>query len=337
MAPSNPSTMRAWQYTSTPGGLERNLSLNTSVPYPFTSPSPNELIIQVHATALNPADYKLAEVPLVPLIFPRKPASPSMDFSGVVHAAGATSGLSPGDRVAGRIPPTQYGALSEYVKVDRGAVARLPDAVGFVDGACLGTAGMTALQSLEGVREGDRVLVNGGSGGVGTYAVQIAKLLGARVTATCSSANVSLVRELGAGEVVDYKGRDVGEVARMGEWDLVVDLVGKPFGLHKACDGGMKRGGRFVQVGAGVDFWSLVDVMRSALLPGVLGGAKTKWKFLMVGNKREDVERLVEWTAQGKLKTVVDTVFAYEDAPKAFEKLKTGRARGKIVVSNSDR
>ncbi|KAF2219903.1 putative zinc alcohol dehydrogenase [Elsinoe ampelina] len=324
---SLPQTYQHWSLptTSSPSGIEHTLHLS-SAPFHFPPPRGSTLLVRVHATALNPADYKLAELPILSSLFPRRPATPCLDFSGEVRCAGADAEFRPGTRVFGRFDgPARRGALAEWVAVEAGDVARLPDGVGWVDGACLGTAGQTALQSLRGLERGGSVFVNGASGGVGSYTVQVARLLGAgEVVGTCSGANVQMVRELGVGEVVDYKTVDVREAVKKGEWDLVVDNVGMPRGLHKACDGRVK--GRYVQVGAEIGWGSVVEFAKSALLPAALGGPKTP----------EDMDRLAEWAAKGELKTMVDTVFSFEDAPKAFEKLKTGRARGKIVVSSSD-
>ncbi|KAF4556292.1 Zinc-binding dehydrogenase-like protein 21 [Elsinoe fawcettii] len=331
---SLPTSYKRWEYPSAITSLPTGLRL-TTCPLPFPAPTTNQLLIRVHATSLNPIDYKLAEIPFLNRFFPSKPAVPCLDFAGTVHSAGPGSSLQPGTRVFGRLSgPGRWGSLAEYVAVTDKDVARLPDKVGFVEGACLATAGLTALQSLKGVGEGSRVFVNGASGGVGTFTVQIARLLGARVTGTCSGANAQLVKDLGAHEVVDYKTQDVKEAVGKGEWDLVVDNVGTPKGLHKACDGRVK--GSLVQVGAEISLSATVEMMKSAMLPVVLGGPKTSWSFIQTQQKTEDMARLAEWAAEGKLKPVVDTVFPFEDAPKAFEKLKTGRARGKIVVGSSD-
>ncbi|PNS21379.1 Zinc-type alcohol dehydrogenase-like protein [Sphaceloma murrayae] len=338
MAP-NPPTMRSWLYTAPHPTLATSLRLEPSVPFPFPSPPPpGHLIIRVHAASLNPADYKLASLPLVWRVMPRKPASPGMDFAGRVWAGGGAGGgvFAEGSRVFGRLAwPAQHGALGEFILVPSSCVAGLPDEVGYEQGACLGTAGMTALQSLRGVREGSKVLVNGASGGVGTFGVQIARILGAEVTGVCSGSNEGMVRELGA-EVVDYKKVDVRQFVSggQGRWDLVVDNVGTK-GLLGACDGGVREGGKMVQVGAGLDVGAAVEMVRNALLPRWAGGAKTRWQFLMVKNDSEDLARLAEWTRQGKLRPVIDSVFGYEEAPKAFERLMTGRAKGNVVVSSS--
>ncbi|KAG8629908.1 hypothetical protein KVT40_001527 [Elsinoe batatas] len=289
---SLPQTYQHWSLpTSSSSGIEHTLRLSTA-PFPFPPSRGSTLLIRVHATALNPADYKLAELPILSSFFPRKPATPCLDFSGEVRFAGFFGRFN---------GPTRHGALAEWVSIDAGDVARLPDAVGWVEGACLGTAGQTALQSLRGLERGGSVFVNGASGGVGSCTVQVARLLGAgKVVGLCSGANVQMVRELGVGEVVDYKTVDVREAVKKGEWDLVVDNVGMPRGLHKACDGRVR--GRYVQVGAEIGWGSVVEFAKSALLPAALGGPKTS----------TDMDSLAEWAAKGELKTLVDTVFSFE-------------------------
>lgn len=183
-----PSTMRAWQWSTCSTTLENALTLNTTAPLPSRPLAPGECIIRVHCASLNPVDYKLAELPLIGRLAIPKPATPGLDFSGTVVRTSPTSSLKPGQRVFGKLEPKQpFGTLGEYIIGSKEGTVPLPDGIGFEEGATLGVCGLVTYQCLiRNVKEGNRVLINGGSGGTGTFAVQIARALGCEVVATCS-------------------------------------------------------------------------------------------------------------------------------------------------------
>ncbi|RYP16760.1 hypothetical protein DL765_004937 [Monosporascus sp. GIB2] len=346
-APANkggPNSMRAWLYSSVQNGLENSLSLSDAAPQPPFPTSPNakdEVLVKVHYAALNPADYKLPELGLAARAMIPVPASPGLDFAGTVVGS-RIEGYAPGDRVFGRMDPGRFGALGEYVVARRSGLARVPEGVGLDEAAAIGTAGITAYQSIApNARPGDRIFVNGGSGGTGTFGIQIAKALGCSVVASCSTANADLCRSLGADEVIDYKTQDVCEVLRARARDgdkfaLVVDNVGSPHNLYKAADDFLAPGGKFVQIAGGFKLSDMGTITSRALLPSFLGGGRHKYQFLLAKNKHEDFVRIAEWMAEGKVKAVVDETFAYKDAPEAYRKLKAGHARGKILVKVSE-
>lgn len=368
-----PTTMRAWTYNSASGGLEKTLYLNeTATPPPASALTKDAVLVKVLYMSLNPADYKLAELGLLarPLVAP--PAHPGMDFSGRVVRAGAVASQTyrAGDLVFGRVDPNRYGTLAEYALVRNGeGLAHVPQGLNAAGGnnetsslaqlAAVGTCGLTALQSLQpylggsggGEKEGEgkSVFINGGSGGTGTFGIQIARALGCRVTTSCSGANAELCRSLGAEEVIDYRTQNVGEAllqhvqAQQPQqpFRVVVDNVGyTPAGqqdLHKAADGFLAAdGGCFVQVGGGASGAAIAATARRALLPGFLGGGKRRWKMIMTAQSHEGLARIGAWMAAGEVRAVIDEVFPFERAAQAYTKLKTGRARGKIVVKVSE-
>ncbi len=187
-APDLPHTMRAWQWTTCPSTLESSLTLNPTASFPTHLLQAGQYLIKVAFASLNPIDYKLAELPLVGRFAIHKPATPGLDFSGTIVSAGLSSDLKVGQRVFGKLEPKQQvGTLGEYVIGSAAGTVALPDEIGFEEGATLGVCGLVTYQCLvRNVKKGDRVLVNGGSGGTGTFAVQIAKALGCEVVATCS-------------------------------------------------------------------------------------------------------------------------------------------------------
>ncbi|KAI0482185.1 hypothetical protein GGR56DRAFT_663204 [Xylariaceae sp. FL0804] len=343
--------MRAWLYTSASGGLERAMKLTSDAPQPPRPLPKGQVLVRVHRMSLNPADYKFPEAlgPLARAVV-GTPAAPGMDFAGVVvEAAGdsGTDGFDVGQKVFGRVFKTRFGPLGEYVLAGREQLAALPDeGVSLDEAACVGTAGLTAYQSIAPhVRagRGDEVFVNGGSGGTGTFGIQVAKALGCRVTASCSARNADLCRSLGADEVVDYTSEDVCAAlrARGKVFKLVVDNVGhSPADLHKAADDFLvpaaEGGGRYVQVGAGASLGDVATLAKRSLLPSLLGGGKSAFEFMFTKESHEDLAQLGRWMQEGKVKAVIDEVFEFADAPKAIEKLKSGRAKGKIVVKVSE-
>lgn len=372
--PEANNTMRAWLYTRVHNGIENSLTLNEAAPRPPWPPttttkhgSSNQVLVKVHFASLNPVDYKIADLGLLARAMVSVPASPGLDFSGTVaslpsnpSAALANEGFQVGDRVFGRLDPTRFGALGEYVVADYEGLAKIPEkgassssSSSLEHASCLGTAAATALQCIgPNVREGagDRVFINGGSGGTGTFGIQVAKALGCWVAASCSTANVELCRSLGADVVVDYKTQDVSAVLRElaaakddgggdgKKFALVVDNVGSsPRDLYKAANDYLDPEGRFVQVGGTFSLADLRATLSRALLPGFLGGGRRSYSYLLMKNIHADLVRLAGWMAEGKVKAIVDgdgdeDGRVFNDAGEAFRKLKTGRARGKVVV-----
>lgn len=325
--------MKAWQYKSVAGGMEKNMQIAEA---PVPVPGENEILVQVHAMALNPVDHKITESP-APLRLLGTTFTPGSDFCGKVTQMGKKAeGFQVGDMVFGaKVGNVANGSLAQYVAVDKGHAAKLPEGVNVDDAASLGIVGLTEMQSLRpNVKSGDKVFINGGSGGTGVYGLQIAKALGCHVTTTCSTPNVEFCKSLGADEVIDYKSADVvKELSTKGPvFKVVVDNVGSPSNLYKASSAFIEPGGKFVQIGLSPSLGGIGQVASNVLRPGFLGGGKAKYQMLMAQPARSDLQQLAEWIKEGKVKGVLDSVFEWDDAPKAYEKLKTGRAKGKIVV-----
>jgi len=339
--------MRAWHFSDTTGGLENSLKLNKSAqlpPHSAQSLGKDKVLIQVTASALNPVDYKFAEVPLVGRLAITKPSSPGLDFSGRIAelGEGGSDGLKVGQLVFGRLDqPTQFGTLAEYTVARRAVIAAIPEGVKSVDAAAVGTAGLTAYQSIvPNVQrgKGDRVFINGGSGGTGVWGIQIAKAVGCHVVTTCSGKNAELCKSLGADEVIDYTQGDIIEALKKksgegGKFDLVVDNIGYSGNLYWQCHHFTSEKAKYVQIGAPMALYTVWEMSMKMLYPSFLGGGKRKFQMLGVSGNGGQMQEIARWMAEGKVKAVVDEVLAMEDAPKAFAKLKTDRTKGKIVVS----
>jgi len=349
MTSSIPKTMKAWQFSQTVGGLERNLTLNSSAALPSNAASlaADQTLVKVIAATINPVDYKFPEIPLVGRLVVGKPASPGIDYAGRVVATGpnsrkvSTQDLKAGQLVFGRLDsPTKFGTIAEYTIVPRQGCVPIPDGVSPQDAACVGTAGLTAYQSIVPfINSGQRIFINGGSGGTGVFGIQIAKAKGCSVVTSCSTPNVDLCKSLGADQVIDYKKQDLAaELTRLGKFDLVVDNVGQPSNLFWQAHSFLKAGAQWEQVGAGFSVSDMRELMSRMFWPRLLGGGNTKFQFIGVTSNYEDYKQIGQWMQEGKVKAITDEVYGMEDKGpvKAFERLRTGRAKGKVVVRVAD-
>jgi alkaline phosphatase D len=329
--------MKAWQYTSASGGIEKHLHMNDKAPIPV--PTNTEILVQVHAASINPFDYKVTENPMIPLrALGSGPFIPGSDFCGKVAKVGKNvSEFKVGESVFGfKTTDLPKGTLAQYVAVPKDAAVRLPDGVSIEEAAAVGIAGLTELQAIKPhVKSGDRVFVNGGSGGTGVYGVQIAKALGCHVTTTCSTPNVALCKSLGADVVIDYKTSSVVKaLAESKPFALVVDNIGNPSNLYKASTSYIAPRGKFVQIGMSPSLSGMKQIAGNMLVPGFLGGGKAKYEMLIGKMALSDLEQLAVWMKEGKLRGIVaeENVFEWGDAKRAYELIKTGRTKGKIVV-----
>lgn len=296
------------------------------------APKPGEMLVRVHAAGVTTADWRLraAAFPgaisavagrlMFGLFRPRKSVLGG-DYAGTVVALGeGVTGFSVGDRVFG----FQFcGAHAEYRVVKAsGAVTLTPEALSDVQAAALPFGGLCALEFLDRfaqVQPGERVLIIGASGGVGVYAVQVARALGAIVTGVASADNLALVEGLGADHVVDY--RQTVPASLSGPYDVVFDTVGA-LDYPRAAPM-LAHGGRFVPLN-----FALGDVWK-----GRRAGRNGHRQILKVnGDTREALDRLVTMIAAGQLRPIIDTVFPFEDIRAAYAKVETRRRKGAVVL-----
>ncbi|ETI19839.1 hypothetical protein G647_08853 [Cladophialophora carrionii CBS 160.54] len=337
---SRPATMRAWQYSSTKGGLEKHLHLNESAAIP--SPKHDQHLVQVLAVALNPIDHKPAEFQLLSRLAIPKPATPGLDFVGYLVTPAAGSALKPGRLVHGctGTSPLAGGGLAEYAVCKPEQVVAVPEGIDRTDAATLGVAGLTAYQTIVPyVKAGDEIFINGGSGGTGIFGIQIAKVVGCSVTTSCSTANVELCKSLGADSVIDYKKQSVLEALKASghKFDHVIDYVGTDFELYWKCHEYTKPGAVFMNVAGHITLPYFWDSFLRRVWPRFLGGGQRKSQGFFTQAKPDQLAQITTWMREGKVRTVIDQTFPFEQARQAITKLKTGRARGKIVVEVSSK
>jgi NADPH:quinone reductase-like Zn-dependent oxidoreductase len=293
-------------------------------------PKDNEVLIKVHAASINHGDSSMVRgSPFVVRLSPGGLRAPNFqipggDVAGTVEAVGKDAGLfQPGDAVFGDLGESGFGALAEYVAAPEDALVRKPDSISFEDAAAVCQAPIVALQGLRDkgeVQAGHKVLVNGASGGVGTFAVQIAKAFGAEVTGVCSTENLDLVRSIGADHVIDYTREDFTQ--RDERYDLIFDNVAnrsvsdylralKPGGTHISC-----------------------AFSGSVLLLGPLRSALSGKKVVQLTHspKVEDLAFMSELMEAGKVVPVIDRRFPLEETAKAYRHRDAG-VRGKVVIT----
>ncbi len=298
----------------------------------------DEVLVAVHAASLNPADWHLIRgVPYVARLQMglRRPsfAVPGSDFAGRVEATGrAVTTVQPGDEVYGTTFMAGFGAFAERVAVPERLVTHRPRNVSFEEAAAVPLAASTALQALRdhgNLQPGQKVLIVGASGGVGTYAVQLANHMGAVVTAVCSSPNLELVRDLGADHAIDYTTQDVGETRE--RYDLVLQLAGTdPASRLRRV---LTPAGTLVQISGESDNRWVGPLGRiiAGRLQSILGH-QTITSFTVQPN-RTDLELLTSLIEKGALRTRVDSTYTLDDLGEALARVETGRTRGKVTVN----
>ncbi len=298
-------------------------------------PKPNELLIRVRATSVTVADVRIRgfnipasyRLPARFMLGFRRPRNPvlGVEFSGEVAAVGSNvTKFKTGDRIFGATPLTQFGSYAEFITVpEHVQLALQPSNLSFEEAAVVPVGAVTALHYLRkaDLRPGKKILIYGASGSVGTYAVQLAAVFGADVTAVCSSTNIELVRSLGARTVLDYAAKDFPE--RLESYDAVLVAVDKiPFDL---CSRVLKENGIYLNITAPVPSLAMV---RTKL---------TSKKMIVVGENAPETSALITelkaFIESGKLRPVIDRTYTLEQIVEAHRYVDTGRKKGNVSVT----
>ena len=301
------------------------------------TPGDDELLVRVRAAAVNPLDWHyMRGTPYIMRLDSGlgAPTNPRMgvDYAGTVEAVGRNvTQFKPGDEVFGG----RNGSLAEFLvaRADRAVVPK-PANMTFEQAASVPVAAITALQGLRDagkLQPGQQVLINGASGGVGTFAVQIAKSLGAEVTGVCSGRNVEMVRSIGADHVIDYTSEDFTQGDR--RYDVILDNVGnRPLLDIRRV---MTPDGRYVLIGGGgPDAGNWIGVFIGPIKALVLSAFVSQDMGMMISQmKKDDLAVLADLMATGKMTPVIDRRFSLGEVPEAIRYLETGRARGKVVIT----
>ncbi len=297
-------------------------------------PADNEVLIKVRAAAVNPYDWHFIRgTPYLVRLFAglRRPKEIRLgvDVAGEVEAVGSSvTHFKPGDEVFG----AGRGVFAEYACALESTLIQKPENISLEQAGSVAIAAFTALQGLRDkgrIRAGQRVLVNGAAGGVGTFAVQIAKAFGADVTGVCSTRNLELVRSIGAAKVIDYTREDFSKGKQC--YDLIFDAVGN----HSlfACRRVLNPGGRLVLAGGSAGKWMIGAIARTLLAPLLsIFGSRKIVGFIAKFNQ-DDLAKLRDLLQAGTVTPVIGRRYALSQVPDAIRYLETGRARGKVAIT----
>ena len=292
-------------------------------------PGKHDVVVQVRCSSVNPKDWKLNKkiTTLVPDLGIR-PYIIGDDLSGtVVETGSAVTEFKVGDEVYGMDMRLRTNACAEYARIATRRIALKPGNISHIEAGVTPLAALTALQGFKvaNLAAGQRILIIGASGGVGTYAVQIAKALGAEVTAVCSHRNVDLVSSLGADHIVDYTKEDF--TGNDDNFDVIFDATS--YEDAKTCASLLKEGGVFVTTFG--QSKGLSSAIISRFLP-----VKHKTESVTVESHTEHLNELTEMFESGKLRTVLDSEVAFEEIDVAYQRSMSGRAKGKIAIKITD-
>lgn len=302
-------------------GLRPRLTLSRK---PVPRPGPDDVLVEVHAASVNPKDWKLNSsiaALATPMLASRIPPLFGDDLAGVVVARGRdVTEFSVGDAVYGMDMRLRTASLAEYAVIHRGRIAHMPAQLSFGEAAAMPLAALTALQGLRDrgkARQGSRTLIIGASGGVGTFAVQIAAALGCVITAVCSGRNAALVRDLGAHHVIDYTREDFHDLKDA--FDIVFDVTA--FETPGSCKAILAPDGYFVSTAG-----------HPSAIAGVLRARDDHARFIWVNARTKDLQTLAAMVEAGQLKPIIDSHYPLASADEAYQRSQSGRARGKIVI-----
>ncbi|KII87727.1 hypothetical protein PLICRDRAFT_699266 [Plicaturopsis crispa FD-325 SS-3] len=360
-------TMDAW-ILHRAGSPLSVLELSDAHPRPVASKG--QLLINVLACALNPVGWKSMSAPPLSWLHARPGASvPEFDFSGIVAGGDLRgTGFDVGDEVFGTLPApaamwTGIGTLAEYTVVPSHLVARKPRNISHEEAAAFPLAGLTAWSALvtnaglvigngtgtTGSERGKRVFINGGSGGVGTWAIQIAKAAGAYVVATASPDSDALVRSLGADETIDYRALPSSLPGHLAQtypaptaraFDVVLDTIGTTATpLFRASPAFLVASGVYVDVAGAAHMHSVSSTLSAVaglaercLWPAWAGGTPRRYKLIVLGPMGKELKEAAALLESGVLKAAIDSVHPFEEALNAYERQMSGRSKGKVVV-----
>lgn len=299
------------------GGPEQLRLQEIGIPMPKSG----EVLVRVHAAGVNPVDFKIRNGSMKFITGSKFPRILGGDIAGVVEQAGDKSEYRPGDRVYAMLS-LKGGGYAEFVTVKESHLCHIPDGISMKEAAATPLAALTALQSFQkrgGVKPGDRILINGASGGVGSFAVQTAKAMGAHVTAVCSARNIEFVKNLGADEAIDYNAEDFTKMKD--QYHRVFDVVAKS--SFRKCRKILKNEGTYVTTipNNGLLLYKAFNFLR-----------RKKAYFIMAKPSGHDLQVISGYITKGLVRPQVEMTFSLAEGVKAHQMIETERVRGKIVL-----
>ncbi|OPA11447.1 NADP-dependent oxidoreductase [Bacillus cereus] len=302
-----------------------------------------EVLAEIHAASINPIDFKIRDGKVKMLLKYEMPLILGNDFAGVITKVGSkVTRFKVGDEIYARPRKNKIGTFAEYIAIHEDDIALKPKNLSFEEAASIPLVGLTSYQALHDImqlQKGQKILIHAGSGGVGTFAIQLAKIMGAIVTTTASEAGADLVTSLGADEIINYKTEKFEDILK--NYDAVFDTIGGAT-LEKSFNI-IKSGGNIVSVSGmpnarfGKEFGSgffktLLFSLASKKLTALEEKHNAQYSFLFMKPSGDQLRTIANYIEAGKIKPVIDRVFPFEDAQKAMEYSESGRAKGKLIV-----
>lgn len=302
-----------------------------------------EVLAEIHAASINPIDFKIRDGKVKMLLKYEMPLILGNDFSGVIVKTGAkVTRFKVGDEIYARPRKNKIGTFAEYIAIHEDDVALKPKNLSFEEAASIPLVGLTSYQALHDImhlQKGQKILIHAGSGGVGTFAIQLAKIMGATVATTASEAGANLVNSLGADEIINYKKEKFEDILK--NYDAVFDTIGATT-LEKSFDI-IKSGGNIVSVSGmpnarfGKEFGSgffktLLFSLASKKLTALEKKHNAQYSFLFMKPSGDQLRIIAKYIESGQIKPIIDRIFPFEDTQKAMEYSESGRAKGKIIV-----
>jgi len=286
-------------------------------------PSDNEVLIKVVAVSINAADYRSMKLGLIP-----KRRIFGADIAGIIESMGKnTTQFNVGDEVLGDLAKFGFGGFAQYVTAPEKALIIKPTKISFEEGAALPMAALTALQAVRdkgNISKGQKVLIVGSAGGVGTFAVQLAKFFGTEVTGVCGSNNTLQTSSLGADFVIDYSKEDFTKGNRL--YNLILAINGNyPILAYKKI---LTQNGIYIMVGG-----SISQIFKSLLFGWLLSFGSKKMRTVSTKANQKDLEFLAKLLEDGKIKTVIDRRYTLDKTADAMRYLSEGHARGKVIIN----
>ncbi|WMT43183.1 NADP-dependent oxidoreductase [Paenibacillus sp. D2_2] len=310
---------------------------------PMPDMGEHDVLVEIHAASLNPIDYKIKEGKVKFLLTYKFPLILGNDFSGVVVKVGdRVTAFKPGDEVYGRPRKSRIGTLAEYIAVHEEDISLKPHNLSFVEAASIPLVGLTTYQAFTDImnlQKGQKILIHAGAGGVGTFAIQLAKLMGLYVATTASDKGYELVKSLGADLIINYRKENFEEL--LTGYDAVFDTLGGE-ALEKSFQI-LKPGGQIVSISGmpnarfGKDQqlgWMKTIVLSivSRKITALERKSYSKYHYLFMKPSGAQLKIIKEFIEAGHIIPIIDKVYTFENTGQAFQYLEEGRAKGKVVV-----
>ncbi|QUG84965.1 NADP-dependent oxidoreductase [Bacillus nitratireducens] len=302
-----------------------------------------EVLAEIHAASINPIDFKIRDGKVKLLLKYKMPLILGNDFSGVIVKIGTkVTQFKVGDEIYARPRKNKIGTFAEYIAIHEDDISLKPKNLTFEEAASIPLVGLTSYQALHDImqlQKGQKILIHAGSGGVGTFAIQLAKIMGATVATTASEAGENLVKSLGADEIINYKKEKFEDILK--NYDAVFDTLGgttleKSFDIIKSegnivSVSGMPNARFGKEFGSGF-FKTLLFSLASKKLTALEKKHNAQYSFLFMKPSGDQLRIIAKYIESGQIKPIIDRIFPFEDTQKAMEYSESGRAKGKIIV-----